>query len=171
MYMPPRSDTMTFEQIAAVIDTMTFEQIAAFLSSIDGPIASSYGLALTQRLYQIALYDNHIPQAYREGASKLLGVIKQTMETAYSASPEVLAEYRKANARMEEGVRRFGVGSLAWLLLENKISDTAEMIEFVARPERRDLLDEFYATLRPDLAKRFCNSSLGDSRRTTYDPS
>jgi hypothetical protein len=133
---------------------MSFEQIAAFMSSVDGRTAARYGGSLTQRLYEIALYDNHLPQAHREGASELLRVIKGTMEIALSHSPEALAKYREANAFMEKEASRIGVGSLGWLLTENKISDEAEMIEFVARPEHRHLREDFYETLGADLAEK-----------------
>jgi hypothetical protein len=136
------------------IDTMSFEQIAAFMGSIDGRTAVRYGGTLTKRLYEIALYDNHVPQTHREGANKLLGLIKQTMEMAYSHSPEAITKYREANATMEEGARRIGVGSLPWLLLENKVSTEAEMVEFVARPEHRHLRENFYAIIDNDLAEK-----------------
>src|SRR5260370_41182004 len=71
------------------IDTMSFDQLAAFMGSIEGHTAARYGGALTKRLYEIALYDNHIPQAHREGASELLRIIKQTMELAERTSYSV----------------------------------------------------------------------------------
>jgi hypothetical protein len=134
---------------------MSFEQIAAFMTEIQGSdVALKYGGQLTKRLYEIALYDNHVPDAHREGARKSLDLVKGTMEIWLSHSPDALAKYRKANAYMEENVRHIGVGSLGWLLAENKISDEAAMIEFMARPEHRHLRDDFYATLSPELAEK-----------------
>jgi hypothetical protein len=69
-------------------------------------------------------------------------------------SPEALAKYREANATMEEGAHLAGVGSLGWLLAENNVSDEAEMIEFIARPEHRHLLQDFYAVISPDTAEK-----------------
>ena len=146
---------MTAKTPPRPIDGMSYEEIAAFMTEIDGrDVARKYGGRLTQRLYEIALYDNHLPDAHREGARKLLDLVKGTMEIWLSHSPEALAKYREANANMEEGAKHVGVGSLAWLLAENKISGDAEMTEFVARPEHRHLRDDFYATLGPDVAEK-----------------
>jgi hypothetical protein len=62
------------------IEHMSFEQIGAFMSHIDDRTATKYGGALTKRLNEIALYDNHVPEAHREAAHKLLRVIRETME-------------------------------------------------------------------------------------------
>ena len=122
------------------------------MSHIDGRTAAKYGGALTKRLYEIELYDNHVPEAYREAAHQLLRVIKETMEIVYSHSPEVLAEYRELNAFMERVARYIGVGSLPWLLKENNICGEAEMMEFISRPYHRHLLDAFYVVTGPDIA-------------------
>ena len=133
------------------IEHMSFGQIGAFMSHIDGRTATKYGAALTKRLYEIALYDNHVPEAHREAAYKLLRVIKETMEIVYCHSPEVLAEYRELNAFMERVARYIGVASLPWLLKENNICGEAEMIEFISRPDHRHLLDAFYVVTGQDL--------------------
>jgi hypothetical protein len=133
------------------IEHMSFEQIGAFLSHIDGRTATKCGGALTKRLYEIALYDNHLPEAHREAAHKLRRVIKETMEIVFSHRPEVLAQYRELNAFMESVARYIGVGSLPWLLKENHICGEAEMIEFISRPDHRRLLDAFYVVIGPDL--------------------
>jgi hypothetical protein len=89
------------------IDTMTFDQITAFMSSIEGHTAVKYGGALTQRLYEIAL-DNHVSEAHREIASKLLVLIKQMMELAYSHSPEaVRTDHRLRGAALVQFLQQF----------------------------------------------------------------
>ncbi len=61
---------------------------------------------------------------------------------------ELVNAYRKANAHMEDNVRRIGISSLAWLIEEHKISDD-QLIPFIARPEHSKLLEEFFAVLSP----------------------
>jgi hypothetical protein len=67
-----RGSLMSSSGAPRPIDKMSFDQIAAFMGSIDGHTAVTYGGALTHRLYEIALYDNHVPEPHREAARKLL---------------------------------------------------------------------------------------------------
>ena len=68
-------------------------------------------------------------------------------------NPETLEAYRKANAFMEENASRIGVGSLAWLIEEYKIPSD-KIVSFIAKPEYRDLLNDFFAVLSPSNAQK-----------------
>jgi hypothetical protein len=108
---------------------------------------------ITRRLYMISLYDNHVPNGHREAAAKLLEMVKSTVEETFKDNPKELMAYREANSSMEEGARKLGVGSLAWKILEYGIPSD-EMVAFIARPEHRHLLDDFFPTLGRELAEQ-----------------
>jgi hypothetical protein len=136
------------------VSQMTFNEIADYMGRIAGRTAAAHGGALTQRLYEIALYDNHVPKSHRDGALELLELIKGTMEIYYGNSPEALKSYREANAFMEENARQIGVGSLAWLVVEKGPMSDDELVRFVTLPEYRELLPDINLTLGPEVAKR-----------------
>jgi hypothetical protein len=133
------------------IDEMTFEDIARYFAASDVDTTVRNGSALTQRLYFIALYENHIPEKHREGALELLNLHKQTMEAVYTHSPEALRKYREANAYLEDNAKLAGVGSLGWLVIENEPMSDDEFVDFITRPEYRDLLPNFCANLAPSV--------------------
>jgi hypothetical protein len=108
--------------------------------------------ALTRRLYEIALYDHRVPYEHRKDAWERLDTVKALVEDGLKHLPDAVAQYRAANRAMEEGVHRFGLGSLGWLIQENGISGTEEMVRFIARPEHAHLLEVFYSTLAPETA-------------------
>jgi hypothetical protein len=64
------------------------------------------------------------------------------------------AASREAAAMTITKEESFGVGSLAWLLREHKITDTAEMLTFISLPQHSELLDKFYEMLTPELAEK-----------------
>jgi len=106
---------------------------------------------VTQRLYEVALFDNHVPTEQRISALELLETVKWIVETGRKDT-SAIAAYRGANAAIEDGATRRGVGSLAWLIKENRMESTEELIQFIALPEHAPLLDDFYETVGPELA-------------------
>lgn len=100
----------------------------------------------------IALYDHHVIKQHRIGALRLIETLKDSMESSMTDNPEALEAYRKANAFMEENTSRLGVGSLAWLIEEYQIPSD-DFVSFIAKPEHRDLLSDFFATLSPSAAE------------------
>jgi hypothetical protein len=142
------------EQNSLPIDQMSFSDIAYYVGQINDQTTAVHGTALTRRLYEIALYDHHLPDSHREGALKLLKRIKRIMEIHYERSPNSLLLYRVGNTFMEETAGRVGMGSLAWLILEKGPMSDAKFVQFVTLPEHRKLLPNFYSILGPELAMR-----------------
>ena len=68
--------------------------------------------ALTQRLYEIALYENHVLAEHRKDTLERLATVKALVEERYKDEPEVVMSYREANRSMGEEFRQIGVGSL-----------------------------------------------------------
>jgi hypothetical protein len=111
--------------------------------------------ALTQRLYQIALYENHVLAEHRKDALERLATVKALVEERYKDEPEVVMRYREANRSMGEEFQRIGVGSLAWQVQELGISGDDDLLRFISRPENAPLLQDYLSTLGPELAGQF----------------
>lgn len=128
------------------VEAMSFPEILKHVQELPDRISPQHGTALTKRLYEIALYDHHVAKEHRAGALKLLQALKTSVESVLS--PDAIEAYRQANAHLESGVRRLGIGSLSWLIEEHNISPD-DIISFIAKPEHRELLDDFFTVLSP----------------------
>jgi hypothetical protein len=93
--------------------------------------------ALTQRLYQIGLYENHDLAEHRNDTLERLATVKALVEERYKDEPEVVMRYREANRSMGEEFRQIGVGSLAWQVQELGISGDDNLLRFISRPKTR----------------------------------
>jgi len=131
---------------------MSFPALERFVSGwgVDTPMPIC--TAVTQRLYEMALFENHLPTDQRISALELLETVKLIVEISWRDTPSAIATYRSANAEMEDRAKRLGVGSLAWLIKENRIDSIEELIRFVTLPEHALLLDSFYETVGPEMA-------------------
>jgi hypothetical protein len=78
--------------------------------------------------------------------------VKLIVEKSWRDTPSAIATYRSSNVKTEDRAKRLGVGSLAWLIKENRIDSIEELIRFVTLPEHALLLDSFYETVNPEMA-------------------
>jgi hypothetical protein len=141
----------------ARIEHMGLPEITQFMLKLEGnEVWFHYGVALSKRLYEISMHDNYVSDSERKSAAELLEIVKGTMERASPLNVEKYRLYLEANAYMEEQVHFLGVGSLAWMLKrgskEYRINGETEIIAFLKRPEHQQLLENFFATLGPELA-------------------
>jgi len=142
-------------ETAEAILKMSYAEILRYLDAVrlqSRPL--SVCSALTQRLYEIVLYDHHVPNADRQGAWEHLRTVKAVVEEGFKHSPDTVAKYRADNEAMEEGARKFGLGTMPWLIKENRIESTEDLIRFITRPEYRRRLEELCAVLEPEVAAR-----------------
>ncbi|WP_321820806.1 MULTISPECIES: hypothetical protein [unclassified Burkholderia] len=133
------------------IENMSLEQIVAFTQEhlrTQG-MSASLGIDLVQRLYTIALYDHHIDSTQREHAARMLAALKQDLESAHANDPNFLEAFHRANEMMEQDARFRGIGSLAWLIEEENVSNS-ETVPFIMRPEHGHLLGDFLSLLPPE---------------------
>jgi len=143
---------MEDRSIQNAVSALSFPLLERFVSGLRVDTPMPICKAVTQRLYDVALFDNHVPMEQRISALELLETVKGIVETGWKDVPRAIAAYRGANAAIEDGAPRMGVGSLAWLIKENRIESTDELIQFIALPEHAPLLDDFYETVGPELA-------------------
>jgi len=130
---------------AASIEQMSIEDILAYAASTE---LKTYAQCspLLQRLYNIALYDNHVLEQHREIALRLAETLTADVENALSENPDSLVAFRKANNYMIENARLWGVGSLSWKITEESISD-ADILPYAMRPEHRRLVPDYFAAV------------------------
>lgn len=141
-----------YAQAKDAILKMSFAEISRYLNEMSISVPMPVYSALTQRLYEIALYDHHVPVEQRREALEYLDTVKAIVESGFKEKPDALTYYRAGNREMEDGARKCGIGTLAWLIEENGISSDDELVRFLARPESGPLLEEYFATLGPELA-------------------
>ncbi len=130
------------------IEEMSFEQILAHICTLGDAIPPSHAIRLVKRLYEIAFFDHHVPMEQRERAVLLLDSVKAGVETALADKPDAIEAFRNANSDMENNVRHFGVGSLAWMIKEHDVP-TDEFFPYVMRPEHGHLLADLLEALGP----------------------
>jgi len=106
-------------------------------------------VAVMRRLYNIALYDNHVPQQDRDAALKLADALARDLETTFAANPQMLAELQKAIERTKDNASRWGCGSLVWMLNEHPMP-AKQVVPFIMKPEHRRLVADYLETLSPD---------------------
>jgi hypothetical protein len=148
-------------ELKRAISEMSYGQLERFMSGLKADAPMAISAAVTQRLYEIVLYDNHVPVADRKAAWEWLGTVKAIVETGYREKPAAVAAYRAANEHMEDNARLIGIGTLPWLIAEHGVEGAEALIEFVMRPEHEPLLENFYVAsgehgeaLREDIERR-----------------
>jgi hypothetical protein len=141
---PQQGSSISYEQL----EGMPFQEVLALVKSLPVNAQSRNLTAFVRRFYNIALYDNHVPQEHREAALKLAEALTADLEKALAANPEALAALKNANSQMIENTRRGGYGSLMWKLEEYSISG-ADTIPYVMKPEHRHLVPDFLEIIRP----------------------
>jgi hypothetical protein len=130
---------------------------------------------LVHRLYNIALYDNHVPEEHRKIALRLAEALTADIEKALSGNPDALAALRKANNHMIENARLHGVGSLSWKIMEESISE-ADILPYVMRPEHRHLVPVYLEAIgektvsefRKELVRQLVLADL--TNKTQHEP-
>lgn len=130
------------------IEEMSFEQILAQIHTLVGAPSARLASSLVRRLYEIAFYEHHVPTAHRTRACQVLQALKSDLEKSLADNPDAIEALRLANSHMENNVRYSGIGSLAWMLGEDKVP-ADEIIQYVMRPEHGHLLADLLETLEP----------------------
>jgi hypothetical protein len=140
------------DEVKSEILKMSFGELVDYLSTTGIAVPMKALTAITQRLYEIALYDHRVLIENRKAAWEYLDTVKALVEEGFKDRPEAVAAYKAANRQMEEGARKIGFGSLCWLVEENGISGTDELVVFISQPEHGPLLDDFFSVVGPELA-------------------
>lgn len=130
----------------AVIEEMTFDEIINFIKSKKESIHTKELINCLKRLYEIALWDNHVPDQKREMALQLIDAIMQDLEETLADKPDALVAIKEANNGMIENTRIIGYGSLSWKINEESIP-SEDIVAYAMRPEHRHLVPNFLTAM------------------------
>ena len=133
---------------SSAIENMPFEEVVAYCKALGDTMPYKDSTALVRRLYNIALYDHHVPHDQREAALFLAGTLGRDVEAILADNPDGLAAFKAACRFMEENAAHRGVTSLAWKLAEDGVPND-QVIPYIMRPEHGHLLGNFLAILDP----------------------
>ena len=132
-----------------LIEEMTFDEIINFIKNKKESIHTKELINCLKRLYEIALWDNHVPDQKREMALQLTDAIMQDLEESLTDNPDALAAIKEANKSMIENTRIIGYGSLSWKINEESIP-SEDIVAYAMRPEHRHLVPDFLTTMREE---------------------
>jgi hypothetical protein len=134
------------------IGQMSYEEMVLYLNGLNLQSPMPIWTALTQRLYEIALFDHHVPYEHRMDALERLDTVKAFVKEGFKELPDAVANYTATNKFLEEMAHKTGIGSLGWLIKEHGPFTDEDMFRFIARPEHADLRETFYSILEPETA-------------------
>src|SRR5260370_7357369 len=104
------------------IEHMPFPEIVELVQSLPTNTQFQSMTALARRFYELALYDNHVPQEHRGAALKLAEATTADLEKGLAENPESLAALKTANSHLIEYDQNDDVYSLLCSLQDNTIS-------------------------------------------------
>jgi hypothetical protein len=94
------------------IEQMSVHEISAYLKSLGETASVKEYILVLERLYDIALYDHHVPAQQRSIALQNAETLKAEIEKTLSDHPDALASLQAANDFKLKTARLFGIGSL-----------------------------------------------------------
>ncbi|MBX3348860.1 MAG: hypothetical protein KF747_08940 [Nitrospira sp.] len=134
--------------------TMSVDDIVGFLTNKkDASFHTGELIGCLQRLYEIALLENFIPDQKREMALKLAGVVTKQLEDAWAGDTKAIETLRAANDTMVESAKVYGYGSLIWKIKEEQIHDD-NVIAYAMKPEHRNLVPNFLSAIGDELKQK-----------------
>lgn len=108
-----------------------------------------------RRLYEIALWDNHVPEGHRASAFELAKALGADMELAAAGNPDLIKACRACVTGMVDAAP---YGTLNWLALEHNIPGD-QYAAFVIRREHGHLVRAFFnditSSSEPETVKTF----------------
>lgn len=129
-------------------DNMNIDDLTKFVKrhSEDNSLTGHLMLKVHKRALRIAHFDNFTSQDDRDAAVCLSESLEKDIATYFYANDncQALHLFWRRQELLKKNVKAVGVGSLSWLIVENKIPD-AEVASFVLKPEYSHLLSDYRA--------------------------
>ena len=125
---------------------MSLDQIVAYVKNLPENTKGGTFVKLTERLWDIAFFDHHIPIQKRRTAISVLEALIKDVEKAFNNYPDTLRLYRQANKLKEDEISYFGYGSLQWKIEENNIPPD-QVHRYIMTIENAPLLNNYFEHL------------------------
>ena len=125
------------------IEKMPYEELRSYMvqtveAKKTGPMRQL--TAFQRRLFEIALWNNHVPAEHRNEALRLAESLTVDIEAAAADNPQFLEAVREATKFM---VGHAPYGRLFWLIEENKVPSD-QTPSFIVRPEHSHLVRGYF---------------------------
>lgn len=128
------------------IEQMSVDEFLAYLKSLGETVSVKDYVRIFERLYDIALFDHHVPEPHRNAALQTAEILKAETEKLLSGHRDAWASLQTFNNSKFEIARLHGVGSLNWKIDEESVS-AADTISYVMRPEHRHLVPDYFEAI------------------------
>lgn len=110
---------------------------------------------MQRRLFEIALWDNHVDEGHRASALNLAGKLGEDMTAHAAGNLDLEQAYKAAVAYMVDGAP---YGTLAWLIEEHRVQK-GQYAAFIVRPEHSHLVKAYFQGVaevaKPEAMKAF----------------
>lgn len=134
--------------------TMSVDDIVGFITNRkDASFHTDELIGCLQRLYEIGLLENFIPDQKREVALKLAAVVTKQLEDIWAGDTKSIEALKAADDAMAESAKVHGYGSLIWKIKEEQVPDD-HVIAYAMKPEHRDLVPNFLSAIGDELKQK-----------------
>ena len=132
------------------IDEMSLAEVAQLIRSEAGGMDASQLIAIARRVTEIALFEHGITDEERSIAIRLLPALDDDIRTGLAQKPGAWEAYQEAGDYHRAQARHYGYGSLQWMM-DERGTEAAEVIPFIAREDHADLLPAYLEMMEPDV--------------------
>ena len=132
---------------------MSLDQILEYSNNLPETTTIGTLVRITQRLWDIAFFDHHIPIQKRRTAIRILEPLIKDVEDGLKNNPDTLRTYKQANKAKEAEIAYFGYGSLKWKIEENNIPPE-QLVRYIMTIENAPLLNNYFELLGEQAKKK-----------------
>lgn len=147
------------------IEEMTLLEVVDFLRAAHATdLTAEHAIAAAKRVTEIALFDHGMSDEERAIALEVLAGLDEDIEAALAPNPGAWESYQEAVAFHRGEARHYGYGSLQWIM-DERGTEAAEVIPFIAREEHANLLPAFLEMMEPDVIQSIRSALVGEISR------
>jgi hypothetical protein len=143
------------------IDEMSLTEVVELIRANRGEMLAPALISLAQRVTDIALFEHGMSDQERAIALELLPALDADIESVLQHEHGAWEAYRAAAVHHRDEARYYGVGSLQWLM-DERGTEAAEVIPFIARKEHAELLPAYLEMMEPDVIYSIRNLLIGE---------
>jgi hypothetical protein len=146
------------------IEEMSLAEVADLIRSEAEEIDVSKLIAIARRVTDIALFEHGITDEERSVAIRLLPALEDDIRTGLAGAPGGWEAYQEAADYHRGQAVHYGYGSLQWIM-DERGTEAAEVIPFIARQDHADLLPAYLEMMEPDVIHSIRGALVGELSR------
>jgi hypothetical protein len=133
-------------------EEMSMSEIADWAAGLPQEVKFQSIKGAHRRLYDLAYFQHSVDERDRRHAATLIGGLNESIESAVADLPQRLAAFRELMEFFESDIRLRGVGSLRWLLDDQKVPPE-KILPFIMRPEHGPKLAAFLELIATEVPR------------------